>query len=70
MEFTRNDMTFQGYTIPKVKANWNAMLLRKWEREAEEQSWIEHTELSGEDNDFLEVYPMQVTIFHKVRKTK
>lgn len=65
---TSKDFQFQGYTIPKDKPKLNPMLLRKWAREAEEQAWIEYTQLQGEINDFLGVYPQQITIFHKVRQ--
>lgn len=65
MRLTNNDFAFQGYSQLKDKPSFNARLLKKWEREAEEQFWIEETFLSGEDNDFLEVYPQRVTIYHK-----
>lgn len=67
MHLTNNDFSFQGYSVKEKKPKLNPMLLKKWEREAEDQAWIESTELDGEVNDFLEVYAQQVTIFHKVR---
>ncbi len=65
---TRNDFAFQGYTQPKAKPQWTAWQLKKWEREADYQSYIEYTKLEGECNDFLEIEEMPVTIYHKQRK--
>jgi hypothetical protein len=67
---TRNDFAFQGYSVPKDKPSFNVRLLKKWEREAAEQAWIEYLELDGENNDFLEVYPQSVKIYHKTKAKK
>lgn len=64
--FTNKDFQFQGYNLPKDKKPYTLWQLRKWEREAEEQSWIEHITLEGDNNDFLEIYPQNVVIYHKV----
>jgi hypothetical protein len=70
MQLTSNDFKFQGYTVAKEKPTWTVWQLKKWEREADYQSYIEYMKLDGEDNDFLEVYPMPVIIFHKERAKK
>jgi hypothetical protein len=70
MILSRNDFSFQGYTQAKEKPQWTAWQIKKWEREADEQTWIEYSELSGESNDFLQVEPMRVITYHKVKGKK
>ena len=75
MQFTRAEMTFQGYSLPKyvnphanpfaVKQSeaWANRAFKDQEFCARSEYFVEISFLSGEDNDFLQVYPMRVVSY-------
>jgi hypothetical protein len=73
MEFTRKDTAFQGYSVPKDRLPspvairqaeaWAKRAFKDQEFHAKSEFFTEVSYLSGEDNDFLEIYPMKVVSY-------
>lgn len=64
MHLTRNEKSFQGYSLPKDKPQKiNPRKLKEWEAQAERILYMDLIELDQFEDDFLEIQKQKVLIF-------